>query len=76
MIPETLRKEYAGAKKTYDRDQSIQFVAMLAANLNNLLGAKEQLPWVQSTIERRSDGFSLHVQVVAPSVGEDAEVLG
>lgn len=76
MIPEQLRREYDGVPRVLNREQSLQYAAMLVANLERVLNSKEQLPWITASTERRSDGFSIHVQVIEPSVGDGAEVVG
>lgn len=79
LINEQMRREIldqiGNGPRVLNREQSLMFVAMLAANLDNLLKSREQLPFITSSIERRSDGFSLHVQVVEP-VGQEAVVFG
>jgi len=78
VIPEQMRAALAGqignGPRILTRQQCIEFCAMLAGNLNNLLNNRQQLPWVTSTIEKRTDGFSLHVQVAPMSDDSDATV--
>lgn len=61
--------------KVLNRQQCMEFVVMLAANLTNLLNNRAQLPWITASIDKRTDGFSLHVQVVEPSMDADAQVV-
>lgn len=65
-----------GQPKTLSRDQSIELMARLALQLEQMLNGDQRLPWVTSSLEKRSDGFSLHVQVVEPSMETDAVVMG
>ncbi|MGB3484007.1 MAG: hypothetical protein WBB07_17550 [Mycobacterium sp.] len=74
MIPEQLREQYKNVPKVFNRQECIEYSAMLVANLEQILNSKEQLPWITCTTERRSDGFSLHVQVIEPTSMPDAEV--
>lgn len=73
LIPEPLRTEFAGIPKILNRQQCIEFVVMLAANLERLLNNRAQLPWITANIDKRTDGFSLHVQVIDPSDDTDTE---
>ena len=75
VIPEQLRNQFSGVPQVLNRQQSMEFAVMLAAQLNRLLNDDARMPWVTSTIDQRSDGFSLHVQVLAPSGDVDAVVL-
>lgn len=76
IIPEQLRAQFAGdGQPILNRQQSMELVVMLAAQLNRMLNDDTRLPWVTSTIDQRSDGFSLHVQVLEPSGDVDAVVL-
>jgi hypothetical protein len=80
LINEQMRREinaHVGNRpKILSREECMQFVVMLAANLQGLLANKAQLPWVTTSIDKRSDGFSLHVQVVQPTTETDAQVVG
>ena len=75
IIPEQLRAQFGGQQQVLTRQQCMEFAVMLAAQLDRLLSNDPRLPWVTSTIDKRSDGFSLHVQVVEPSGDVDAVVL-
>lgn len=57
-----------------NRQQCMEFAVMLGANLANLLNNKTQLPWLTTSIDKRSDGFSLHVQVLPVTSDSDATV--
>lgn len=48
---------------------------MLGNQLEKLLNDDQRMPWVTAAIDKRSDGFSLHVQVVEPSTQVDAKVV-
>ena len=74
-FPEHLRQQFADVPHVLNRDQSMQLVIMLAAQLEQLLNGDQRMPWVTSSIDKRSDGFSLHVQVVEPSGDVDVEVV-
>lgn len=76
MIDEQTRQQFAGIPKVLNYQQCMEYVVMLGANLSHHLNNRRQLPFVQSSIEQRSDGFSLHVQVVEPSGDVEAVVLG
>ena len=71
MIPEQLKQaiiDQAGNQTTHmTRDQSIQFVVMLAANLERLLNDDARLPWLTATINQHPDGFTLDVRVHPPA---------
>ena len=75
LIPEQLRAQFGGQQQVLSRQQCMEFAVMLAAQLDRLLSNDPRLPWVTSTIDKRSDGFSLHVQVVEPSGDVDTTVL-
>ena len=75
VIPEQLRQQYAGVPHVLNRDQSMQMAVMLGANLERILNDDTRMPWITASIDKRSDGFSLHVQVVEPSMDTDAEAL-
>lgn len=78
LIPEQMREaltQAAGAgPRVLNREQCMQFAVMLAANLSNLLNNKAQLPWLTTSIDKRSDGFSLHVQVLPVISDSDAVI--
>lgn len=78
LIPEQLRTALAqqagDTPRVLNREQSLQFVVMLAANLANLLNNRQQLPWITANIDKRTDGFSLHVQVAPASDDSDAVI--
>ncbi|MGQ9348935.1 hypothetical protein [Mycolicibacterium gilvum] len=76
LIPEQTREQFAGIPKILNYEQCLQYVVMLGGNLSNHLNNRRQLPFVQSSIEQRTDGFSLHVQVIKPTGENDAVVLG
>lgn len=69
-------KNIGNKPRILNRQECMEFAVMVAANLEKLLNAKEQLPWIQASIEKRSDGFSLHVQVVEPSTETNVQVMG
>jgi hypothetical protein len=71
-----IRKQAGDIPMVLNQQQCIEFAVGLAANLETLLNNHEKLPWITASIDKRSDGFSLHVQVVQPSVDVDAVVLG
>ncbi len=74
VIPEQLRQQIGPSiPRVLNREQCIEFAVMLAANLDRMLNNRTQLPWITSTIDKRSDGFSLHVQVVEPSADSDTD---
>ena len=75
LIPEQLRAQFGGQQQVLTRQQCMEFAVILAAQLDKLLSNDPRLPWVTSTIDKRSDGFSLHVQVLEPSGDVDAVVL-
>lgn len=60
--------------RVLNRQQCMEFAVMLGANLANLLNNKTQLPWLTTTMDKRSDGFSLHVQVLPVTADSDAVV--
>lgn len=72
LIPEQLRTNLAGAPKVLNRQQCAEFMVGLASNLANMLNNRAQLPWVTATIDKRSDGFSLHVQLLPIDTDSDA----
>lgn len=78
LISEQMRtavnQQIGNAPRVLNRQQSMEFAVMLAGNLANLLNNKTQLPWITATIDKRSDGFSLHVQVLPMSNDNDAEI--
>lgn len=78
LIPEQMRaalaQQVGAGPRVLNREQSLQFVVMLAANLANLLNNRQQMPWVTASIDKRSDGFSLHVQVAPISDDSDAVI--
>ena len=60
--------------RVLNRQQCMEFAVMLGANLTNLLNNKTQLPWLTTSIDKRSDGFSLHVQVLPLTTDSDATI--
>lgn len=60
--------------RVLNRQQCMEFAVMLGANLTNLLNNKTQLPWLTTSIDKRSDGFSLHVQVLPMTTDNDAVI--
>lgn len=78
LIPEQMRaavdKTMGNRPRVLNRQQCMEFAVMLGANLANLLNNKTQLPWLTTTIDKRSDGFSLHVQVLPITTDSDAVV--
>ena len=79
VIPEQLRQQLGQqlgqTPRILDRQQCIEFAGMLGGNLERLLNNKKQLPWLSASMEKRSDGFSLHVQVVQPTDDNDATII-
>ncbi len=75
QLRNSLSQSLGAGPRTLNREQSMFVVTGLAANLEKLLCGDDRMPFVQASIEKRSDGFSLHVQIVEPS-GSDAEVVG
>lgn len=71
----TILDQVGGTTRVLNRQQCMEFSVGLAIQLQNLLNAKEQLPWITASIDKRSDGFSLHVQVVQPTSETDAVVV-
>jgi hypothetical protein len=61
--------------RVLNRQECLEFAAGLVANLEKLLNSREQLPWVTASIDKRHDGFSLHVHVVEPTTDVDAQVV-
>jgi len=76
QMRDQLTKQLAGVPRVLNRQQCMEFAVMLAANLERLLNSDDRLPWVTAGIDKRSDGFTLNVQVVEPSMETDAEVVG
>jgi len=78
FIPEQMRaalnQQIGTGPRILNRQQCMEFAAMLGANLANLLNNKTQLPWLTTTIDKRSDGFSLHVQVLPVTTDSDAVI--
>ena len=74
LIPEQMRAQFAGVPKVFNREQCAQFAVMLANQLAALLNNRTQLPWITASIDQRSDGFSLHVQVLSVDDSSDAVV--
>lgn len=75
VIPEQLRQQYNGVPHVLNRDQSMQMAVMLGANLERILNDDTRMPWITASIDKRSDGFSLHVQVVEPTMDTDADII-
>lgn len=75
QMREAINTHVGRMPRVLDREQCMQFAVMLAANLERLLNGDDRLPWVTASIDKRSDGFSLHVQVVEPSTATDAQVM-
>lgn len=61
-------------RRVMNRQECTEFMVMLAANLEHLLNAKEQLPHLATSIDKRANGFSLHVNVIDPVVRNDMEL--
>jgi hypothetical protein len=61
--------------RVLSRQECMEFAVMLAANLEKLLNNNQRLPWVTASIDKRSDGFTLNVQVVEPTQETNAEVV-
>lgn len=57
------------------REQAVFVAVSFAVNQEKMWNSPEAPPFMQATVERRSTGVSLHVDVVEPS-GVDAEVVG
>ena len=78
LISEQMRTAVAGqigdAPRILNRQQCMEFAVMLAANLATLLNNRTQLPWITASIDKRSDGFSLHVQVLPVTTDSDATI--
>jgi hypothetical protein len=74
LIPEQMKAQFAGVPPVFNREQCAQFSVMLAKQLAALLNNRTQLPWITATIDQRSDGFSLHVQVLSVDDSSDAVV--
>jgi hypothetical protein len=69
-------EEYGGEiPHVLPRDFCIYVIHALAKQLETELCNNERMPWVTSTIEQRSDGFSLHVTVLEPTNTNDATIL-
>lgn len=76
LIPEQLRDQIGpNIPRVLNRQECIEFAVMLAANLERLLNNRTQLPWITCSIDKRNDGFSLHVDAIQPSTDTDAEVI-
>ena len=79
LISEQLRQQITAQTgdqpKILNRQQCMEFTALLAANLDKLLNTKTQLPWIQSSIDKRADGFTLNVQIIQPTNHTDAHVV-
>ena len=79
VVPESLRQQLTeqlgGRNRVLNREQCMFVVTSLAANLERMLNNHRQLPWVTSHIEKRSDGFTLNVQIIEPSTDTDAVVV-
>lgn len=70
----TAMTQAGSTQRVLDRQQCMEFAVMLAANLAHLLNNKAQLPWLTTSIDKRSDGFSLHVQVLPVISDSDAVI--
>lgn len=79
LIPEQLRaqadEQLGDQPRVMTREQSANFAAMLATNLQRMLNDEQRLPWIRSRIEQRDDGFSLHVDLLDPIGRSDIDVL-
>ena len=53
----------------------MQMAVMLGANLERILNDDTRMPWITASIDKRTDGFSLHVQVVEPTMDTDADII-
>ena len=77
MIPEQLReriKELSGGTMRFNREQSMPFLVMLAANLEHLLNDEQRLPLVRADIAKRHDGFTLNVELIPLDNRSDVEL--
>lgn len=78
LVSEQMRKaveqQIGNGPRILNRQQCLEFAVMLAANLNTLLNNRTQLPWLTTSIDKRSDGFSLHVQVLPLTTDSDATI--
>lgn len=78
LISEQLRDQINAnigkGKRVMNRQECTEFAVMLAANLERLLNNKDQLPWLTTSIDKRANGFSIHVNVIEPTMRNDAEV--
>lgn len=75
QMRQAIRDHIGAMPRAFNRDECMEFAGMLAANLERLLNSDDRLPWVTASIDKRTDGFSLHVQVVEPSMATDAQVV-
>lgn len=75
QMRENLLRQLGDTPRILNREQSMFIVGALAANLERMLNNREQMPWVSASIDKRSDGFSLHVQIVEPTTDVEATVL-
>lgn len=76
QMREQIRQQVGEVPRVFDRQQSMELMVMLAANLERMLNGDKRLPWITASIDKRSDGFTLHVQVVEPSMETDVQVVG
>lgn len=78
MIPEQLRavaaERLGNQPVRFNREQSLQFLVMLAANLEQLLNDEQRLPFVAASIDKRDNGFTLNVELIQPSIENDIEL--
>jgi hypothetical protein len=78
LIPEQLRSMVAerlgNQPIRFNREQTLQFLVMLAANLEQLLNDEQRLPLVDASINKRDNGFTLNVELLQPSTESDIEL--
>lgn len=78
MISEQLREQINAnigkGRRVMNRDECAQFTVMLASNLERLLNSNDQLPWITSSIEKRANGFTIHVDLIEPTDRSDLVV--
>ncbi|TXH48173.1 MAG: hypothetical protein E6Q97_25235 [Desulfurellales bacterium] len=71
LIPEQLRSMVAerlgNQPIRFNREQTLQFLVMLAANLEQLLNDDVRLPLVDAHIDKHDNGFRLNVELKQPS---------
>lgn len=71
QLREQINANMGRGRRVMNRDECAQFVVMLATQLERMLNDDERLPWVTSTIDKRANGFSIHVDVMEPTIRTD-----